>query len=94
MRKLIERAIIALLAATIVIAVIGFVFSIKPMSTISIIGLMFISVVYSGLQIDDHLKPDNSPKANKQTFINMVITVALTLAILSISIFTLAGKLF
>lgn len=94
MKKLIERTVVALLAATVILAVIGFALNITVMSTIAIVGLMIVSIVYSGLQIDEHLKPDNSPEVNRQTFINMVITVTLTLAIICVSILTLAGKLF
>lgn len=99
MRKNLDNILTALFVAVFIIAALGLILQIKVMSSIALCVLTAVVGVFAGFQVFDFLskntvEEDADVKRNKMLLVYVIITVALFLALLSITIFHLAGKLF
>ena len=99
MRKNIENVLMAVVVATVIIAALGYILTIKAMVTAALIILTLTVGCFAGLQVADFLSKETvretaDKEQNKKLLIYMVVTVVLFLALVAVTIFHLYGKLF
>ena len=99
MRKNIENVLMAVVVATVIIAALGFILTIKAMTTVALIILTLTVGCFAGLQVADFLSKETvretaDKQVNKKLLIYMIVAVVLFLALLTVTIFHLYGKLF
>lgn len=95
MRRTLENIIIGILIVALILAVLGVVLKNDVVSKAAFVVLIIVAVAYTVLQVVDYfdtLKIDDVKKQKSQ-FWFMVVTVVLSLVIVCVSIFALAGKL-
>lgn len=96
MRKTVENIIIGILIVALILAVLGVILSNVTLTKSAFVVLAIVSLVYTILQVLDYfdsLKIDDKSK-QKQAFWFMVISAIVMLAIVCVTIFALAGKIF
>lgn len=99
MRKNIENILMAVVVATVIIAALGFILTIKAMTTVALVILTLTVGCFAGLQVADFLSKETvretaDKQVNKKLLIYMIVAVVLFLALLTVTIFHLYGKLF
>ena len=99
MRKNIENVLMAVVVATVIIAALGYILTIKAMVTAALIILTLTVGCFAGLQVADFLSKETvretaDKEQNKKLLIYMVVAVVLFLALVAVTIFHLYGKLF
>ncbi|MBR2302354.1 MAG: hypothetical protein IKA42_00965 [Clostridia bacterium] len=99
MRKNIENVLMAVVVATVIIAALGYILTIKAMVTAALVILTLTVGCFAGLQVADFLSKETvretaDKEQNKKLLIYMVVAVVLFLALVSATIFHLYGKLF
>ena len=99
MRKNIENVLMAVVVATVIIAALGYILTIKAMVTAALIILTLTVGCFAGLQVADFLSKETvretaDKEQNKKLLIYMVVTVVLFLALVAVTIFHHYGKLF
>ena len=99
MRKNIENVLMAVVVATVIIAALGFILTIKAMTTVALVILTLTVGCFAGLQVADFLSKETvretaDKQVNKKLLIYMIVAVVLFLALLTVTIFHLYGKLF
>ena len=99
MRKNIENVLMAVVVATVIIAALGYILTIKAMVTAALVILTLTVGCFAGLQVADFLSKETvretaDKEQNKKLLIYMVVAVVLFLALLTVTIFHLYGKLF
>ncbi|MBR2372229.1 MAG: hypothetical protein IKA90_05110 [Clostridia bacterium] len=99
MRKNIENVLMAVVVATVIIAALGYILTIKAMTTVALVILTLTVGCFAGLQVADFLSKETvretaDKQVNKKLLIYMIVAVVLFLALLTVTIFHLYGKLF
>lgn len=94
MRKFVEKIIIGILCAALVLSVLGLALSLRVLASAALVILMVASVAFSVIQIMEYLDNMQDKTKAKGLLAYMILSVVITLAIIVISIFTFAGKLF
>ena len=99
MKKNLDNILMALFVAAFIVAAFGFIFQIRVMASIALCFLTVIVGGYAGLQTYEFLSKstvaeDADVKRNKILLIQVIVSVVIFLALLSVTIFHLAGKLF
>lgn len=99
MRKNIENILMAVVVATVIIAALGYILTIKAMTSVAFVVLTLTVGCFAGLQVADFLSKETvretaDKQVNKKLFIYMVVAVVLFLALLTVTVFHLYGKLF
>ncbi|MBR2029988.1 MAG: hypothetical protein IJ999_03690 [Clostridia bacterium] len=99
MRKNIENVLMAVVVATVIIAALGYILTIKAMVTAALVILTLTVGCFAGLQVADFLSKETvretaDKEQNKKLLIYMVVAVVLFLALVAVTIFHLYGKLF
>lgn len=99
MRKNIENILMAVVVATVIIAALGYILTIKAMVTAALVIITLTVGCFAGLQVADFLSKETvretaDKQVNKKLFIYMVVAVVLFLALLTVTVFHLYGKLF
>lgn len=94
MRKFVEKIIIGILCAALVLSVLGLALSLRVLASAALVILMVASVAFSVIQIMEYLDNMQDNTKAKGLLAYMILSVVITLAIIVISIFTFAGKLF
>ena len=94
MRKFVEKIIIGILCAALVLSVLGLALSLRVLASAALVILMVASVAFSVIQIMEYLDNMQDNTKAKGLLAYMILSVVITLAIILISIFTFAGKLF
>ena len=96
MRKTVENIIIGILIVALILAVLGVILNNVTLTKSAFVVLAIVSLVYTILQVLDYfdsLKIDDKSK-QKQAVWFMVISAIVMLAIVCVTIFALAGKIF
>ena len=96
MRRTIENIVIGILIVSLLLAVLGVILTNEALTKAAFVVLMIVALAYTVLQVLDYsdaLKTKDE-KLQKQTFWFMVVSAVVAVAIVCISIFALAGKLF
>ena len=99
MRKNVENILMSIVVATVIVAALGLILSVKAMTSVAMIILTLAVGSFAGLQVADFFAKDtvgeNADKArNKKLLIYMIVAVGLFLVLLTLTIFHLYGKLF
>ena len=99
MRKNVENILMAVVVASVIVAALGLILSIKAMASVAMIILTLTVGCFAGLQVADFLAKDtvgeNADKQrNKKLLIYMVVAVGIFLVLITLTIFHLYGKLF
>ncbi len=99
MKKNIDNILMALFVAAFIVAAFGIIFQIKVMTSIALCVLTLTVGVYAGFQTFDYLsiatvEDDADVKRNRTLLIQVIVSVAVCLILLCVTIFNLAGKLF
>ena len=99
MRKNVENILMSVVVAAVIVAALGFILSVNAMATVAMIILTLTVGCFAGLQVADFLAKEtvgeNADKQrNKKLLIYMAVAVGLFLALLTVTIFHLYGKLF
>lgn len=99
MRKNIENVLMAVVVATVIIAALGYILTIKAMVTAALVILTLTVGCFAGLQVADFLSKETvretaDKEQNKKLLIYMVVAVVLFLALVAVTVFHLYGKLF
>ena len=99
MRKNIENVLMAVVVATVIIAALGYILTIKAMVTAALVILTLTVGCFAGLQVADFLSKETvretaDKEQNKKLLIYMVVAVVLFLTLVAVTIFHLYGKLF
>ena len=99
MRKNIENILMSVVVATVIIAALGYILTIKAMTSVAFVVLTLTVGCFAGLQVADFLSKETvretaDKQVNKKLFIYMVVAVVLFLALLTVTVFHLYGKLF
>ena len=99
MRKNIENVLMSVVVATVIIAALGYILTIKAMTSVAFVVLTLAVGCFAGLQVADFLGKETVRETadkdqNKKVHIYMIDTVVLFLALLAVTVFHLYGKLF
>ena len=99
MRKNIENILMSVVVATVIIAALGYILTIKAMTSVAFVVLTLTVGCFAGLQVADFLSKETvretaDKQVNKKLLIYMVVAVVLFLALLTVTVFHLYGKLF
>ena len=99
MRKNIENVLMAVVVATVIIAALGYILTIKAMTTVALVILTLTVGCFAGLQVADFLSKETvretaDKQVNKKLLIYMIVAVVLFLALVAATVFHLYGKLF
>lgn len=94
MRKFVEKIVIGVLSVALVLAVLGLVLSLRVLANAALVILMIAAVAFSVIQIAEHLENMQDKTKSKGLLAYMIASIIITLAIIVVSIFTFAGKLF
>lgn len=99
MRKNIENVLMSVVVATVIIAALGYILTIKAMVTAALVIITLTVGCFAGLQVADFLSKETvretaDKQVNKKLLIYMVVAVVLFLALLTVTVFHLYGKLF
>ena len=99
MRKNIENVLMAVVVATVVIAALGYILTLSAMTSTALVILTLAVGGFAGLQVADFLSKETGRETadkqqNKKLLIYMIVAVVLFLALLTVTIFHLYGKLF
>ncbi len=94
MKNILEKVLYGLLIGAVVMAVLGVVLSMHALTVVAIVLLILTTALYAGLQVYEYLQPVEDPKVNKQLLVMMILSVVIALAVLSLGILYIAGKLF
>ena len=99
MRKNVENILMSIVVATVIVAALGLILSIKAMTSVAMIILTLAVGCFAALQVADFLSKktvsENADKErNKKVLIYMLVAVGLFLALLAITILHGYGKLF
>ena len=99
MRKNIENVLMSVVVATVIIAALGYILTIKAMTSVAFVVLTLTVGCFAGLQVADFLSKETvretaDKQVNKKLLIYMVVAVVLFLALLTVTVFHLYGKLF
>lgn len=99
MRKNIENVLMSVVVATVIIAALGYILTIKAMTSVAFVVLTLAVGCFAGLQVADFLSKETvretaDKQVNKKLLIYMVVAVVLFLALLTVTVFHLYGKLF
>lgn len=93
MRKFVEKIVIGVLSVALVLAVLGLVLSLRVLANAALVILMIAAVAFSVIQIAEYLE-NMQDKTKSKGLAYMIASIIITLAIIVVSIFTFAGKLF
>lgn len=96
MRKTVENIIIGILIVALILAVLGVILNNVTLTKSAFVVLTIVSLVYTILQVLDYfdaLKIGDRNK-QKQAFWFMVVSAVVMIAIVCVTIFALAGKIF
>lgn len=96
MRRTIENIVIGILIVSLLLAVLGVILTNEALTKAAFVVLMIVALAYTVLQVLDYFDAlkTKDEKLQKQTFWFMVVSAVVAIAIVCISIFALAGKLF
>ena len=94
MRKFVEKIVIGVLSVALVLAVLGLVSSLRVLANAALVILMIAAVAFSVIQIAEYLENMQDKTKSKGLLAYMIASIIITLAIIVVSIFTFAGKLF
>ena len=94
MRKFVEKIVIGVLSVALVLAVLGLVLSLRVLANAALVILMIAAVAFSVIQIAESLENMQDKTKSKGLLAYMIASIIITLAIIVVSIFTFAGKLF
>ena len=96
MRRTIENIVIGILIVSLLLAVLGVILTNEALTKAAFVVLMIVALAYPVLQVLDYFDAlkTKDEKLQKQTFWFMVVSAVVAVAIVCISIFALAGKLF
>ena len=94
MRKFVEKIVIGVLSVALVLAVLGLVLSLRVLANAALVILMIAAVAFSVIQIAEYLANMQDKTKSKGLLAYMIASIIITLAIIVVSIFTFAGKLF
>ena len=94
MRKFVEKIVIGVLSVALVLAVLGLVLSLRVLANAALVILMIAAVAFSVIQIAEYLEIMQDKTKSKGLLAYMIASIIITLAIIVVSIFTFAGKLF
>ena len=94
MRKFVEKIVIGVLSVALVLAVLGLVLSLRVLANAALVILMIAAVTFSVIQIAEYLENMQDKTKSKGLLAYMIASIIITLAIIVVSIFTFAGKLF
>ncbi len=94
MKNILEKVLYGLLIGAVIMAVLGVVLSMHALTVVAIVLLILTTALYAGLQVYEYLQPVEDPKVNKQLLVMMILSVVIALAVLSLGILYIAGKLF
>lgn len=94
MRKFVEKIVIGVLSVALVLAVLGLVLSLRVLANAALVILMIAAVAFSVIQIAEYLENMQDKTKSKGLLAYMIASIIITLAIIVVSIFTFAGKLF
>ena len=81
-------------AVLILLAVLGLVLSLRVLANAALVILMIAAVAFSVIQIAEYLENMQDKTKSKGLLAYMIASIIITLAIIVVSIFTFAGKLF
>lgn len=96
MRRTIENIIIGILIVALILAVLGVILETMTLTKAAFVVLAIVSLAYTVLQLCDYfdaLKADDQGR-QKHSFWFLVASAVVTIVILCVTIFALAGKLF
>ena len=94
MGKFVEKIVIGVLSVALVLAVLGLVLSLRVLANAALVILMIAAVALSLIQIAEYLENMQDKTKSKGLLAYMIASIIITLAIIVVSIFTFAGKLF
>ena len=99
MKKNIENVLMALFVACFVIAALGIIFAMKTMTSVALVIITLTTGCYAGVQIFGFLSSKTvldgaDVKVNRQLLIAVIVSTVVFLALLSLTIFQLCGKIF
>ena len=94
MRKFVEKIVIGVLSVALVLAVLGLVLSLRVLANAALVILMIAAVAFPVIQIAEYLENMQDKTKSKGLLAYMIASIIITLAIIVVSIFTFAGKLF
>ena len=96
MRRTIENIVIGILIVSLLLAVLGVILTNEALTKAAFVVLMIVALAYTVSQVLDYFDAlkTKDEKLQKQTFWFMVVSAVVAVAIVCISIFALAGKLF
>ena len=89
LKKTIDRILYAVLVAALLIFIMGMIFAVRSMTTITLWFMMFTAAGLSGMQVYEYLWRNKDETKEKPLLIEMIATVAVTLLIISLTIFFL-----
>ena len=99
MRKNVENILMAVVVASVIVAALGFILTVKAMTSVALVVLTLTVGCFAGLQVYDFLGKQTvvegaDKERNKKLLVYVIVSVLLFLALLAVTIFHLYGKLF